>query len=229
MLSENRAFLVRGDDGQEYGPVSLVELREWVQENRAGVGTAVCLDEPGAIWQPWQTFPELVALVAEVQGTSIGLTPSGLVVAPMGRRMLASILDFILSWFLATPILVVVMTLSLPDWQEQFTKIMLQPQEPIPLQVLYYANLERAIVYSVLALYMAGFHAAHGKSPAKAILKLRVVDKDGRKPTFFRSLLRGVVFAGSFYLYGIPFIYAFFDAQHRSAHDLIAGTYVVNE
>jgi len=229
MLPENRAFLIRGDDGREYGPVDLNELREWVQENRAGVGTAVCLDEPGAIWQPWQNYPELVALVAEAQGTNPFFLPAGTTVAPMTRRVLACVLDFILSSFLASPILCVVMSVSLPDWQNQFTQMLLQPQSPIPPQVLHYVMLGNAIVYLILMLYMAGFHAAHGQTPAKAILRLRVVDKDGQKPGFFRLLLRAFVFVISFYLYGIPFIYAFFDSQRRAVHDLVAGTYVVSE
>jgi uncharacterized RDD family membrane protein YckC len=229
MLPENRAFLIRGDDGQEYGPVDLRELREWVQENRAGVGTAVCLDEPGAIWQPWQTYPELVALVAEVQGTRAGLAPSGVVVAPMGRRALACILDYILSSFLASPILAVMMSFMLPGWETILPQMLVQSPETFPPQVVLSVRLGQVLIFCVLALYMAGFHAAHGKTPAKAILKLRVVDKDGQKPSFYRSLLRGIVFACSLYLYGIPFLYAFFDSERRAAHDLIAGTYVVNE
>ena len=60
------AFIVRGDDGEEYGPVDLAELREWVRENRAGLGTVVRPDRPDASWQPWQNYPELVALLAAV-------------------------------------------------------------------------------------------------------------------------------------------------------------------
>ena len=69
MLPENPTFFVRGEDGVEYGPVDLAELREWVAENRAGIGTEVKRDEPGSIWEPWQNFPELVALLAEVNVT----------------------------------------------------------------------------------------------------------------------------------------------------------------
>jgi uncharacterized RDD family membrane protein YckC len=228
MLPENRAFLIQGDDGQEYGPVDLTELREWVQENRAGIGTSVRLDEPNSTWRPWQSYPELVALLAEIQGTDPTSAPIGTVIAPLGRRILASMLDFILSSFLASPILCVVMTIYLPDWEVLFTQMLLQPQSPPPPQIVHYVVMGNAIVYLILALYMAGFHAAHGQTPGKAIMRIRVVNQNGVKPNFFKALVRGIGFVVSFYLYGIPFFYAFFNPQRRTAHDFMAGTYVVN-
>jgi len=77
-------------------------------------------------------------------------------------------------------------------------------------------------------VYMAGFHAAHGQTPAKAILRLRVVDQNGQKPAFLKALLRAMGFVVSFYFYGILFFYVFFNPQRRSFHDFVAGTYVVN-
>jgi uncharacterized RDD family membrane protein YckC len=229
MLPENRAFLIRGEDGREYGPVELDELREWVQENRAGLGTDVCLDQPGATWQSWQTYPELVALLAEIQGTGALTGPTGRVIAPAIRRILACALDLILCSFLSSPILSVVMTLSLPDWQAQFWQIVLQPQTPMSPQFVHYIMLSNIIFYVILVLYMTGFQAAHGQTPAKAIMRLRVVDQDGQKPGFTRAFLRALVFSASFYFYGIPLFYAFFNPQRRALHDFAAGTYVVEK
>ena len=109
MSLEKREFLIRGEDGKEYGPAGLEELREWVRENRAGMGSFVRLDESGAIWEPWQHYPELVALAAEAQAT--GPTPgaAGLTIAPLTRRVLAGVADVILSYILALPIIVVVL------------------------------------------------------------------------------------------------------------------------
>ncbi|HEX4140365.1 MAG TPA: hypothetical protein VHY09_08465, partial [Candidatus Methylacidiphilales bacterium] len=108
--------MIRGDDGVEYGPVELEELREWVQENRAGIGTEVRRDEPGARWLPWQNFPELVALLAEVSATTPVPGQPGMALAPLGRRMLAFALDLILSYILFVPIMVVLGFAFLPDW-----------------------------------------------------------------------------------------------------------------
>jgi uncharacterized RDD family membrane protein YckC len=227
MLPENSAFMVRGDDGQEYGPVDLEELRQWVRENRAGIGTAIRLDEPNARWQAWQSFPELVALLAEVQSTDAAPGRSGFSIAPIGKRMLACVADVILSSILASPILYVAATFIAPDWEAQFSHYLFHPEMPLTGPLLIYLELSNSLSYLMLALYMAGFHAAHGQTPAKSILRLRVVDQFGQKPSLWKCFLRGIAFSLSFYLYGIPLAWAFLNPERRAFHDYVAGTYVV--
>jgi uncharacterized RDD family membrane protein YckC len=227
MLPENRAFLIRGDDGEEYGPVEMAELREWVQENRAGLGTVVRIDEAGSLWQPWQYYPELVALLAEVRVTSPVPNRPGLVIAPLRKRILAGIVDLILSYFLMIPIFVVLTLVYAPDWYIQFTLAFVHAESFLPPAPFDYMLLVNLILHLGLAFYMAGFHTAHGQTPAKTILRLRVVDQNGEKPRFARSLLRGLILVFSLSLYGIPLAYAFFNPQRRTFHDFIAGTYVV--
>lgn len=227
MLPENRTFLIRGDDGEEYGPVDMAELREWVQENRAGLGMVVRLDEPGSLWQPWQYYPELVALLAEARITSPVPNQPGLVIAPLGKRILAGAADLVLAYFLMIPIFIVLTLVYAPDWYIQFTLALVRAQNSMPPAPFDYMLLVNLILHMGLAAYMAGFHAAHGQTPAKAILHLRVVDQNGEKPRFTRSLLRGLILVFSLSLYGIPLTYAFFNPQRRTFHDFIAGTYVV--
>jgi len=228
MLPENHSFLVRGDDGEEYGPVDLDELRDWVQENRAGLGTEVRRDEPGAPWSPWQNYPELVALLAEVSVTSSVPGQPGLVIAPLGRRLLAFALDVVL---VTIPMLIVCYTLALafmPDWFIQdVVSGSLHPFNPpdLPLN----ANLVADLIYdSMLALYFGGFAAAHGKTPGKALLGVRVVDQSGQKPGLLRAFLRALALIFSMNLFFIPLLLVFFNPQRRAPHDFIAGTYVVN-
>ncbi len=84
------------------------------------------------------------------------------------------------------------------------------------------------LVYNlVYGVFFAGFVAAHGKTPGKALLRLRVVDQLGKKPDAAKVLLRTVVLLFSIYLFFIPLTYAFFNPQRRALHDFIAGTYVV--
>jgi uncharacterized RDD family membrane protein YckC len=228
MLPENRSFLIRGDDGQEYGPVDLEELRDWVLENRAGLGTEVRLDETAAAWQPWQSYPELVALLAEVNVSCPVPGRPSLAIAPIGRRMAAFALDLILSGILAYPLLYVVKNTSgVPNLEAQIMQMLLQPENPVPQQIVYYAVISNLISYVVLALYLAGFHAAHGRTPAKALLRMRVVDQSGQKPGVVRSFLRALALIFSMNLLFIPLTYAFFNPQRRAMHDFIAGTYVV--
>lgn len=228
MLPENRSFMVRGEDGLEYGPVDLEELRDWVQENRAGLGTDVRRDEPNAPWHPWQTYPELVALLAEVQVTSPVSNDAALVVAPLGRRILAFGLDLVLASVLTMPLAYVISTRSgIPDLEQRFLVSLLQPDVPAPPEVMFYGILCNVVTQTVLVLYFACFLAAHGQTPAKSLFRLRVVDAAGRKPHFVKSLLRALALAFSTNLFFLPMTYAFFNPQRRAMHDVIAGTWVV--
>jgi uncharacterized RDD family membrane protein YckC len=227
MLPENHSFLIRGDDGQEYGPVDLEELRDWVRENRAGLGTEVRHDEPDATWQPWQNYPELVALLAEVHVTSPVPGLPGLVIAPMGRRVAAFALDLMLISILLTPIFVTLAIIFLPDWFVQY--VVASSLTPfnfpdLPLSGKVVSNL----IYDVTVVgYFTGFYAAHGQTPAKTLFRLRVVDQSGGKPGALKLFVRALVLIFSMNLFFIPLAYAFFNPQRRALHDLVAGTYVV--
>jgi uncharacterized RDD family membrane protein YckC len=227
MLPENRSFFIRGDDGQEYGPVDLDELRDWVRENRAGLGTDVRLDEPDAPWRPWQNYPELVALLAEAHAASPVPGQPNLVIAPMGRRMIAFILDLILISILLTPAFLTLALVFLPDWFVQYVVATSQPPFTPPDLPLYGKVIANLISDVALALYFSGFQAAHGQTPAKAVLRLRVVDQSGRKPGLVKAILRALALLFSMSLFFIPLTYVFFNPQRRALHDFIAGTYVV--
>jgi uncharacterized RDD family membrane protein YckC len=237
MLPETRTFFVRGDDGEEYGPVDMTELREWVRENRAGLGTEVRRADSDGTWNTWQTFPELVALLAEVNATGPVPGLPGLALAPYGRRVLAFGLDMIL---VGIPILIlcdVMLLIFFPNWVSQYVgsinQFMLDAesgnQHPFnPADPPWHAALiEEFIRDSALALYFAGFLIAHGQTPGKALLRLRVVDQLGQKPDLVKILIRTVILVFSIYLFFIPLTYAFFNPQRRALHDFIAGTYVV--
>jgi len=227
MLPENHSFLVRGDDGQEYGPVDLDELRSWVRENRAGLGTEVRLDEPGEPWQPWQNYPELIALLAEAHATSPVPGQPSLVIAPLGRRMIAFILDLVLISILVTPIFLTMALVFLPDWFVQYVVASYQTPFNLPDLPLHGKVIADLISDFVLVLYFTGFHAIHGKTPAKALLRLRVVDQSGRKTGLVKAFLRALTLIFSMSLLFLPLAYAFFNPQRRTLHDVVADTYVV--
>jgi uncharacterized RDD family membrane protein YckC len=230
MLPESRSFFVRGDDGEEYGPVDLQELREWVRENRAGIGTEVRRDEPMATWNDWQTYPELIALLAEVHVTSPVPGLPALVIAPIGRRVVAFGLDLFLIMLLYTPIFITVVLIFMPDFCVRYVNYVITASQtpfapfdiPMNEQVIF-----NMIFNLILALYVTGFHIAHGQTPAKALLRVRVVDQLGQKPGPIRSFLRALILIFSMNLFFLPLIYAFFNPQRRTLHDYVAGTYVV--
>lgn len=219
--------MIRGDDGQEYGPVDLEELRKWVQENRAGLGTEVRLDEPNTPWHPWQNFPELVALLAEAHVTSPVPGLPGLVIAPLGRRVAAFALDLLLIVILYLPIIVPVLLIGMPDFYVEYAVAASRPPFIPPPVTTYQEVVINMIFNLVLTLYVTGFHSVHGQTPAKALLRLRVVDQSGRKPSVTKSFLRALALIFSMNLFFLPLAYAFFNPQRRTLHDFIAGTYVV--
>lgn len=228
MLPESRSFYIRGDDGVEYGPADLVELREWVKENRAGLGTEVRRDDVNGSWDTWQSYPELVALLAEVHVTSPVPGVPGLALAPFGRRVLAFGLDFILAAILATPLIfVLALGSGIPDLQREAFYFMTHPEEPAPDAILLYAKIGNLISSTILFLYFAGFIAAHGRTPSKSIFRIHVVDQFGMKPNVLRSAVRAIVLLFSMNILFIPLVWAFFNPQRRALHDYVAGTYVV--
>jgi uncharacterized RDD family membrane protein YckC len=232
------AFIVRGDDGEEYGPVDLAELREWVRENRAGLGTMVRSDRPDASWQPWQDYPELVALLAEAHAGGPPPVSATLVVAPLGRRLMAFLLDLVLAYILLMPIILITWIAFFPDSFIQVnvaTQLFLSQGQPFQYVPPVGVELLLQSIFGVgIALYMAGFHWAHGQTPAKAIFRLRVVDHDGQKPDAPRALVRGLVLGLVIVLINIypllfffPLLYAYLNPQRRGLHDVAAGTCVV--
>ncbi len=226
MLPEDRSFFVKGDDGEDYGPVGLEELREWVRENRAGLGTTVKLNEPGSLWQPWQYHPELVALLAEARVMSPVPGVPGLTIAPVGKRVLAGVLDYFLGTFLGVPIFIVLAIVFMPEWTVQFGLASMDPREFAQPQM---PILGTVVESAVLILYMACFHAAHGRTPGKSVMRIRVVDERGGKPHFVKALLRALAYGFSIDLLFIPIMYLFFNPQRRAFHDFVAATYVVEK
>jgi uncharacterized RDD family membrane protein YckC len=232
-LTDKTDFIVRGDDGEEYGPVDLAELREWVRENRAGLGTVVRPDRPDSAWAPWQNYPELVALLAEAEAQSAG-TPAGpaaLVIAPMLRRMAAFTIDLALAYVLLIPVILVTWLAFFPDALVQYyaaTQLLLAEGRPFDYLPPDAVEITMKWIFGGgIGLYFAGFNWAHGQTPGKALLRLRVVDRDGKKPRAMQALARSIVVVFSLFFLGLPFLAVYFNPQRRGLHDVAAGTCVV--
>lgn len=70
-LEPTRYFLI-GADGQEYGPVTAGELREWINEGRANGKTLIRAEKETA-WQALANLPELADTLAAKQSVSFSL------------------------------------------------------------------------------------------------------------------------------------------------------------
>jgi uncharacterized RDD family membrane protein YckC len=93
--------------------------------------------------------------------------------------------------------------------------------------VLFFGNLANIVNQSMLVMYFTCFIAAHAQTPAKQLLRLRVVTADGQTPYLAKSLVRALALVFSANLLFLPMLYVFFNPERRGLHDLLAGTYVV--
>jgi TM2 domain-containing membrane protein YozV len=62
-----------GADGQQYGPVNIEQIRQWLAENRLRADTPV-RSEGSLEWKPLSSFPELAA---ELRSTPPTIAPPG--------------------------------------------------------------------------------------------------------------------------------------------------------
>ncbi|NJD58657.1 MAG: hypothetical protein C3F13_14895 [Anaerolineales bacterium] len=84
-----------------------------------------------------------------------------------------------------------------------------------------------ALMALFVIAYFTFFWTLVGFTPGKALLGLKVVQKDGKKLSFFRSLVRFF----SYWISAIPLFLGFFwvlwDPKRQGWHDKIAGTQVL--
>jgi uncharacterized RDD family membrane protein YckC len=94
-----------------------------------------------------------------------------------------------------------------------------------PLALLVAASVTLGVVLD--AVYFVGFVGACGQTPAKMLVGVRVVRRDGARVGYGRALARWLGYALGIVTLGLGFLIAVLDGQRRALHDWIAGTRVV--
>ena len=84
-----------------------------------------------------------------------------------------------------------------------------------------------AILLAVAMIYLYVFQATVGQTLGMRVLKLRVIDVYGERPSFARAGLRTAGYLLGFVTLSLGFLWIGFDAEKRGLHDWIAGTYVI--
>ncbi len=79
----------------------------------------------------------------------------------------------------------------------------------------------------IVIIYFVFFWTLIGYTPGKALLGLKVVKKDGKKLSFFRSLLRFFAYWVSAIPIFLGFLWILWDSKRQGWHDKIAGTQVI--
>lgn len=132
--------------------------------------------------------------------------------APIIARLTASLIDFLVIAFASSPFAAVI-ELTNGNWSD-----------------LRVAASMGAIVLLVMFLYLTASTALAGRTWGMSMLSLRAVDADtGLQPTTRQAVSRALLYMISLAAFGLGIIYALFDAEGRTAHDLLSSTAVVQE
>jgi len=77
-------------------------------------------------------------------------------------------------------------------------------------------------------LYFFLFTTLRGQTFGKHMMRVKVIDAYGERPSMMRALVRTVAYLPSLVLLALGFLWIGFDREKRGLHDWIADTYVVN-
>lgn len=84
------------------------------------------------------------------------------------------------------------------------------------------------LLFAIVAfLYFFTFYALRGQTPGKRLVRARVIDAYGRRPSLGRALVRTLAYAPSLLLLALGFFWIGFDREKRGLHDWLADTYVI--
>ena len=78
-------------------------------------------------------------------------------------------------------------------------------------------------------LYVMLFSGLTGRTPGQRLLRLRLVDREGGAPGLLRAGIRTAALALGMVPGAVGPLWAFFDLERRTVHDLVAGTYLVRD
>jgi uncharacterized RDD family membrane protein YckC len=219
-------FTIIGGDGQEYGPVTVQQLRGWIAAGRANADTrakAAGSDE----WRRLADFPEFAAPIEPppLIGPAVG-DPT---VAERWRRLLGAFVDGTLEALCWIPS-------SMAITQEVSQMIHDSRMDPDELMTVFWSSIHLSLPYvGALVILQAVLLSIRGQSIGNMIVRTRIVRSPGGEPAgflrafllrgFLARALRQIPFVGGlFWIVDSCFI---FREDRRCLHDLIAGTKVI--
>jgi uncharacterized RDD family membrane protein YckC len=147
--------------------------------------------------------------------------PGQLLIAPLGRRIAAKLLDLLLVMFIVYGMFIGEALLS--------GRSLFEYGDPESLANLMF-QMSISILGTVFQVaYNTWFLGRYGATPGKMALGLRVVRTDGSKVTYLRAFARYWAEMLSGIMCYLGYVMAFFDAQsRRTLHDGICDTRVIS-
>lgn len=85
------------------------------------------------------------------------------------------------------------------------------------------------ISYILPFALVIGFWVWRSATPGKMLLGIKIIDKNGDKPSTLRFIGRYFAYIPSALIFCLGFLWVAFDKKKRGWHDMLAGTLVVKE
>ena len=205
-----------GKNDEKLGPFALDEIKKGLEEGRFTVEDLAWYEGCDG-WIPLTSIPDLQISLPEQAAQAPALPMAEL--ASRGRRLMAVLVDGLVSMLLAIPGVIVVIGTSFNDSEEL---------DPLGIILIVLAMILLTIVQAVLI-------SKRGQSIGKIALGIRIAHSvDGSNPGFLKGfLIRTLV---PQIIYQIPFLgFLFllvdscfiFSEQRQCIHDLMAETVVL--
>jgi len=84
-----------------------------------------------------------------------------------------------------------------------------------------------AVWFFLFFAYFTFFHFFDGQTPAKMIVRIKVVSEGGGPLSFSQAAVRPLGYFISGFFFGFGFLFSIFERKKRALHDLLVRSYVV--
>lgn len=144
------------------------------------------------------------------------LQPAGFI-----RRAIAFIIDFFMIELLY------LFLMGMGVWGMQLSKGGRGDFFPSELVLASLAVPFIAVWFFLFIGYFTFFHFYDGQTPAKMIIRIKVVTEEGTIPSFPQALVRSFGYFISGFFFGFGFLFSIFERKKRALHDLLVRTQVI--
>jgi uncharacterized RDD family membrane protein YckC len=84
-----------------------------------------------------------------------------------------------------------------------------------------------AVWFFLYIAYFTFFHFYDGQTPAKMIIRIKVINSAGNPLSFPQALVRSIGYFLSGFFFGFGFFLSIFERKKRALHDLLVGSDVI--
>jgi uncharacterized RDD family membrane protein YckC len=146
-------------------------------------------------------------------------TPQPLQPAGFLRRALAFAIDLVVMQFLYFILYVVgVLGASRSTEWEHIAGVIASPALAMPFIAAW---------FFLFVGYFSFFHAYGGQTPAKMLIRIKVVTREGQPLSHVQSICRTLAYALSSFFFGFGFLLSIIERKKRGLHDLLTRSHVV--